>query len=200
MPAIRSIALPLLAAATMLGGCATVPRAGPTDVVRYHLGAAPAPGSFVVEPLSTNSTLSLEYQAYADAVAAEMTRLGFARGTGGASAYVAQVSLIRAPAGAVQVRSPLSIGIGGGTGGRNVGVGGGLSVPVGGGGVRDVIATTLTVQLLRRADQTVVWEGRAVNQTVSGTPDNETEATAARMAGAMFREFPGESGITTTVR
>lgn len=200
----KRIAKPLLIAALALGtsACVTTPRAGPTDVTRYHLGSEQIrPGSFAVEPLSTTGTMSLEYQAYGDAVASELTRLGYTRvGEGLQSNYVAQVSFRRAPAGVIRQQSPFSIGLGGGSFGRNVGVGGGVSLPVGGGGLREVTASELAVQLRRRSDSTVVWEGRAVAQSVAGTPDAANEAMSAKLASALFRGFPGDSGITITVK
>lgn len=75
----KRIAKPLLIAALALGtsACVTTPRAGPTDVTRYHLGSEQIrPGSFAVEPLSTTGTMSLEYQAYGDAVASLETGTG----------------------------------------------------------------------------------------------------------------------------
>ena len=181
--------------------CMTTPRAGPTDVTRYHLGADEiAPGSYTLEPLTTNGTLSLEYQAYADAVAAALARLGYTRvGQGLQSNYVVQVSFRRAPAGTIRQQSPFSIGLGGGSIGRNVGVGGGVSLPVGGGGLREVTASELGVQFRRRSDGTVVWEGRAVARSVVGTPDAQNAAMAEKLAAALFKDFPGESGITITV-
>lgn len=197
-----------IATAIALGGlalgtsaCMTTPRAGPTDVTRYHLGADQIrPGSFTVEPVTTNSTMSLEYQAYADAVAAELTRLGYSRvGKGLQSNYVVQVNFRRAPAGVIRQQSPFSIGLGGGSFGRNVGVGGGVSLPIGGGNVREVTASELAVQLRRRSDDTVIWEGRAVAQSVVGTPDAQNAVMSEKLATALFEDFPGESGITITV-
>ncbi|MHA3842451.1 DUF4136 domain-containing protein [Sphingomonas aestuarii] len=200
----KRIAKPLIIAALALGtsACMTTPRAGPTDVTRYHLGSEQIrPGSFTVEPLSTTGTMSLEYRSYGDAVASELTRLGYTRvGEGLQSNYVAQVSFRRAPAGVIRQQSPFSIGLGGGSFGRNVGVGGGVSLPVGGGGLREVTASELAVQLRRRSDSTVVWEGRAVAQSVAGTPDAANEVMSAKLASALFRGFPGDSGITITVR
>ena len=198
------IAKPLILCAFALGtsACMTTPRAGPTDVTRYHLGAQEIrPGSFTVEPLSTTGTMSLEYRAYGDAVAGELTQMGYTRvGEGLQSNYVAQVSFRRAPAGTIRQQSPFSIGLGGGSFGRNVGVGGGVNVSLGGGGLREVTASELAVQLRRRSDSTVVWEGRAVAQSVAGTPDAANEVMSAKLASALFRGFPGESGITITVK
>jgi hypothetical protein len=45
-----------------------------------------------------------------------------------------------------------------------------------------------------------VWEGRAQTGGLSGRADTQPRVTAERLASALFRGFPGESGVTTTVR
>lgn len=200
----KRIAKPLIIAALALGtsACMTTPRAGPSEVTRYHLGAQEIrPGSFRIEPLSTTGTMSLEYSSYGDAVADELASLGYRRVSEALQPdYIAQLSFRRAPAGVIRQQSPFSIGLGGGSFGRNVGVGGGVSLPVGGGGLREVTASELAVQLRRRSDSTVVWEGRAVAQSVAGTPDAANQAMSVKLASALFRGFPGDSGITITVK
>ena len=79
-----------------------------------------------------------------------------------------------------------------------MGLGGGVSTGSGG-RTRDLLVSELFVQLRRRSDGTVVWEGRAQRPALSGTPDGQPTETARRLASALFRGFPGESGITTTV-
>lgn len=188
-----------------LGGGGGVPRG--TDVTRYHLGQPIAPGSVAIEPLATNATISPEYRTYADAVATELSRLGFAPTPAvlpaTPSQYIAAVSFTRAPRGTIQKPPPFSIGLGGGgfSGGRRgggLGLGGGISTGIGG-GTREVIVSELAVQLRRRADGTMVWEGRAQTASISRTADAQPADTARRLASALFKGFPGESGITITV-
>ncbi|MBW4332194.1 DUF4136 domain-containing protein [Stakelama sp. CBK3Z-3] len=186
-------------AALSLSACATTGRA-PVDATRYHLDAPIERMSFTVEPLKTNDTISPEYAAFSDAVRAQLVQLDFPNATDAESAgYVAGLSLTRAPMGVIEKQSPFRIGIGGGSFGRNVGVGGGASVGLGG-GARQVIGTELAVQLRRRSDDTVVWEGRAITQTISGEEGSQSAEIAQRLAGALFKNFPGESGITITVK
>jgi hypothetical protein len=45
-----------------------------------------------------------------------------------------------------------------------------------------------------------VWEGRAVTETAGIGPSTQPAATADRLAKALFKGFPGESGITITVK
>ncbi|MBB5717556.1 hypothetical protein FHR23_000463 [Stakelama sediminis] len=191
--------------ALLTAGCSTTPHI-PVDVTRYHLDPPIARMTYTIQPLSTQPTISQEYQQYADAVATQLNALGFAPASAGnddndigKSGYIAAMSYTRAPVGTVRKRPPLSIGLGGGSFGGDVGVGGGASFGIGG-GVRQVIGTQLSVQLRRRSDNTVVWEGRAVTQTVIGGKDSSTAAIAQKLAAALFKGFPGESGITITVK
>lgn len=193
------LALAALALAVTTAGCATTGRSGPTDVTRYHLGTPIPAGSVVIEPLATSgAVISPEYQTYADAVAGEMSRLGFAPAPSGTtSQYIAGVSFLRTTAGQVRTPPKFSIGLGGGSFGRGGGLGGGVSTGFGS-QTRDVLATELAVQLRRRNDGTVVWEGRAQRSGLSG-PDNQPRDIAQRLAAALMKGFPGESGITTSV-
>jgi hypothetical protein len=148
--------------------------------------------------------VSPEYQLYADAVRAELDRLGYVQSSGATpSGYLAAVSFTRAPRGSFREPPPFSIGLGGGSfsGGRRggVGLGGGASVGLGG-KTRDVYGSELWVQLRRRSDNSTVWEGRAVSESVSGAKGSDPRDQAARLARALFKDFPGESGITTTVK
>jgi hypothetical protein len=62
---------------------------------------------------------------------------------------------------------------------------------------RDAVATLLDVRIQRRSDGSVFWQGRAVTETAAGTP---RPAIVERLAAALFRDFPGESGRTIRVR
>ncbi|UIJ46428.1 DUF4136 domain-containing protein [Sphingomonas cannabina] len=198
----KRAAILILAAA--LAGCATTGggRGGPSEVTRYHLGQPIAAGTVTVEPLSTNQTVSPEYQLYADAVAGELAKLGFQPAPqGSTSQYIAAVAFRRTDAGYVESPPPFSIGlgIGGASFGRRTGVGGGISTAtgIGRGKRRAILATELAVQLRRRSDGTTIWEGRARRQGIerAGQPDS----TADILAAALFKGFPGESGITISV-
>lgn len=194
----------LIGAALLASGCATTTRHAPIDVTRYHLGQSLERTSVTIEPMQGQGTPGPEFDLYADAVANELARLGFARSTGTMPAgFIAGVAFFRAPAGMFREQPPVSIGLGGGSfsGGRRsgVGIGGGVSFGVGG-RTRQVVRSELWVQLRRRADNTVVWEGRANTDSVIGARGSDPRDEAARLAEALFRGFPGESGVTTTVR
>ena len=196
----KSPALFALAALAVLAtGCTTTNRAAPVDVTRYHLSQPIPAGTVTLQPQSPGQA-GPEYSLYADAVAAEMARLGFAPAADAAKAdYVATVGFSRTDRGQVRTRPPVTIGLGGGSFGGNVGVGGGASFGVGG-KTRTVYANDLTVQLRRRGDSTMIWEGRALAETLQGQPGAQPADGAGRMAAALFRGFPGQSGITITVK
>lgn len=191
------------AAALLLAGCATGYRQAPVDVTRYHLGQPMERTTVAIEPMSGAMQISPEYQTYASAVAAELERMGYVQASSDrASGYIAAVSFLRGSKGSFRENPPVSIGLGGssfGGGGGGVGVGGGISFGLGG-KQREVMGSELWVQLRRRSDNTTVWEGRAVTDVLSGTPGADPAPTATRLAQALFKDFPGESGITITVK
>lgn len=183
-----------------VAGCASMPRTGPVDATRYHLGQPVERASFTVQPLSSAADVSPEYQLYADAVGNQMELQGFSPRQGAPdSVYIVAVSFMRMPAGVARAAPPVSVGLGGATGGYSSGVGGGVSVGLGG---RDyeMLSTELAVQIRRRSDNSVVWEGKARTTGAAAADDMQPYPTATRLAGAMFKGFPGESGITITVK
>ncbi|ODP38738.1 hypothetical protein BFL28_00650 [Sphingomonas turrisvirgatae] len=196
---IAPLALCGAALALLAGGCTTTGRIAPVDVVRYHLSQPIPAGSVAVQPQSPGQA-GPEYALYAGAVSAELARMGFTPATDATRAdYVATVSFDRMDRGQIRTRPPVTIGLGGGGFGGNVGVGGGASFGVGS-KTRTVYGTELAVQLRRRGDSTMIWEGRAVTESLSGQPGTQPVDGAARMAAALFKGFPGQSGITIQVK
>lgn len=193
----------VVAAATGLAGCATGPSSFPVQATRFHFNAMTDRGTIGVEPLPGGGTPSLEYKTYAAAVQAELLRLGYTSPAPGATPeYLATVSFTRAPRPLPPRRSPVQIGLGGGTfgGGWRGGssVGGGVSFPVGGSGAREGVVTELSVRIRHAGD--ALWEGQAQSLTDTSAPDADTNAIAARLARALFTGFPGESGRTIEVK
>ncbi len=182
----------LLSTVFALGGCAaSIP---PVQVTRFHLGSeiARAP----VAPVIIEN--SLERAAYDAAVARELARLGFAAGTAEAR-YTFSSEVARETRAAAPKRSPISIGIGGGTGGYGGGVGAGVSFGLGGKKNNEIVATRLSVQLRERGGKGVVWEGRAETEAPSNAPASQPGLAADKLAKALFKDFPGESGRTISV-
>ncbi|WP_174274642.1 DUF4136 domain-containing protein [Sphingomonas bacterium] len=185
-------------AALALGGCTTTPV---TRVTRFHLDQRVAPGQIAVEPILPADRGSLEFQSYASIVGAELARLGFTEAPGVArSEQVAAIVVERGSRETLSRGSPISIGIGGGSYGYRGGVGGGISFPIGKPRSTEIVATRLIVQIKRRSDASVVWEGRAETSVSAGSPAADPKATVQRLATALFSGFPGESGRTVTVK
>lgn len=201
----RAYGFASLLAAAALGGCETT-AVRPVEVTRFHLDAPLERGTLSVEPVPGGDATSLEFHSYADAVEREALRSGFTPATPGTpSQYFAVVGFTRATHEGPPRASGLSIGLGGGgySGGYRgggVGLGGGVSFPIGKRRTRTLVATDLQVQIRRRIDGTVIWEGHAMNEADGATPDGQPGTAAAKLADALFRGFPGESGRTITVR
>jgi hypothetical protein len=185
--------------AGLLGGCATA--VAPVEVTRFHT-AAPAPGGGIaVEEAFTNPDVGMEFRTYAAAVGQELQRIGFSEASESkTSQYVARVSFERTfrPTGQER-RSPVSVGVGGSTGSYGSGLGIGIGIDLSG-KPKDIVVTTLSVQIRRRADNIAVWEGRAQTQAREGTPAAQPGLAAAKLAGALFGGYPGQSGATITVK
>jgi hypothetical protein len=189
------VALPLLAALA-LAACQTRPQA---NVVRFHLGQPVPKSSVYVTAADPARANSLEANAYNQAVAAELQRLGFTVTQDRAQAeYLAVVGVSEAARPGQTRGSGVSVGLGGGFGSGNVGVGGSVRLPVGQGPQpTTVTATTLTVAITRQSDKTMIWEGRATND-----PRRDTGGAAAAVPGlatALFHDFPGPTGQTVRV-
>ncbi len=186
--------LPLVAL-VLLGGCAAQQPAA--RVTRFHLDQPIARSSYAIEPRAPASQASLEFAAAATAVSRAMTAQGFVPAIDPArSELIALVEVGRSTRPVGPARTPGSIGIGIGTGGGGFGVGGSVEIPIGKAKAREATRTELFVQLKRRGDGQPIWEGRAIDEG-SGT---DPAATLARLADALFKGFPGESGRTITVK
>lgn len=179
----------------LLPACAaTIP---PVEVTRFHVNGEIAPGITATGAVTGQDGSSIEFRTYALAVSRELARLGFAEGAN--ALYTAEIGYARDARERLAQRSPVTIGIGGGTFGRNLGVGLGTSFGIGGNNSRQVIVTRLDVQLKRASDGAVVWEGRAQTEAPSNAPAAQPGLAADKLARALFSGFPGESGKTITV-
>lgn len=176
-----------IAGLALLGACAT-PSGGDdagqrfsgTNVTRIHLGTAIARGEVAVEPrFETQAAGGVYDPAFADAVAGELRKLGFApAATPAGSEFVATVDVAVGTIAALSARTPAA------------------SVSAVTAATPDAVATQLAVQLKRRSDGSIVWEGRA-QSAARGAPN---AGAVRRLATALFRDFPGESGRTINVR
>lgn len=188
-----------ICAAALLAGCAA--QTPPAEVTRFHLGQPIARGEIAVEPRDPTQGDSLEFRSSAESISRALQASGFAIAPNLAkSELVAVVDVQQATRQTGPERSALSIGLGGGTFGGGVGVGGGVTFPVGKKMVPRATRTDLFVQIKRRSDATVIWEGRARIDARDGTPYASRAAAVDKLAAALFKDFPGISGRTITVK
>jgi len=195
---IRPMMFPSLLAALLLPAAAHAATVK-VEVTRFHILAPPAPplagSSIRVEPADPGAASSLQFGALAAAANAELAKVGFTLAAGGQPAdHVAKITLT-GNSEVVRKRSPISIGIGGGTGGWNGGIGGGVTFPVGG-GTRTVTAARMTLLIRRVSDGSAVWEGRA--STIA--PSIDPISAAPVLLQALLKGFPGPSGQSVIVK
>ncbi|MBA3675832.1 MAG: DUF4136 domain-containing protein [Sphingosinicella sp.] len=192
-----------IALAASLAACTTPlgTRASPVDVTRFHLGQPVARATIAIEPVDAADRNSLEYNAYRNAVGRQLGRLGWTVVANAASSeQIALIDVEQGTRAALAQRSPVSIGVGGSTGGWGSGVGAGINFGLGGGKSRDLVSTLLEVSIRRRSDSTVFWEGRAETEARVGSADADRSLVVEKLSEALFRDFPGESGRTIRLK
>lgn len=192
------LAVMLLGAAT-LDGCATP--VGPVEVTRFHQPDAVAQlgrGTIAVEAGPGLDPNSLEIASYERAVAAELVRLGYSEAAAGAGAQVALVRVVRTTWQPGRDRSPVSVGGGASVGSYGSGVGLGVGIDLSG-KPPEQTTTELGVMIRDRESGRTLWEGRASFTVRSDAPLAQTQLGAAKIAEAMFKDFPGNSGETVEI-
>lgn len=200
MKRFAQVLVPALALSALLSACATP--VGPVEVTRFHLPdtAMLGRGTIRVEPAPGEDGTSIEFRTYAAAVARELTRLGYAEAVpgGAAGSQVAVLSVERETLLPGPRRSPVSVGVGGGTGSFGSGVGLGLGINLSG-PPPEQVETRMSVTIRDRATSQSLWEGRASFAVRANAPLAQTSLGAAKMAQALFKDFPGGSGETISV-
>jgi hypothetical protein len=186
--------------ALLLSGC-VVPT-GPVEVTRFNRvaeGQGYGSGSYAV--VAGGGVSSLAASPYLAAVSREMQRVGYAENSA-AGDVIATVGFSAMEAEAARRRSPVSVGVGGSTGGYRSGVGLGVGLDLTSllNKPKARILTELSVRITRRGDDLVIWEGKAVQESSAGTPAAQPGIAASKLAEALFKDFPGKSGETITVR
>lgn len=194
----RTATIAAALSALLLAGCATsIP---PVEVTRFHENGVARQGSIVVVPADpAAAAASLEFRTVANAVAASLTRTGFTVRDAGPSDYEAVVAIDRQTFEPGERRSPVNVGVGGSTGSYGSGVGLGIGIDLSG-RPKPIVATRMRVQLRRAGAQTAFWEGRAEMAAKSTAPAAQPGIAAGQLADALFRDYPGQSGETITVR
>ena len=208
----------LVAAAFAMAGCATaVP---PVEVTRFHTNAvagwapgtryaiatAPLDGAVAGVPGAVPGTApgmampSLEWNSYRTAVDQQLQRQGLVpAGSGERAPLLVRISFDRAEQLPEGRRSPVSVGVGGSTGSYGSGVGLGIGINLGGGPKR-MADLQLSVRIDDAASGQALWEGRALTAVPVKAPANQPSLAAAKLAEALFKDFPGESGRTISVK
>lgn len=208
LPSMKSftrLALPV-ALAIGLSACTTTPFKA--DVSRFTAPLpAPAGQTFAVVAEDPKLAGGLEFSTYANAVAAEMTQLGYTRAATPESADMLVRFDYRVDNGREKVRTDFNgagFGAGrwgpwgpwGGWGGGAWGVG--FNDPFfGGPDVRSytVYTSAIDLKIDRRADGQRLFEGKA--EAVSRS--NRLPRLVPNLVDAMFTDFPGNSGETLRI-
>lgn len=190
----------LAVAATLLAATAgCVAPTGPVEVTRFHVPdlARLGSGPIAVEPAPGMDPASLEFRTFAVAVARQLALAGYVEQPAGGQ--VALVSVERISFRPARPGGPVSVGVGGTTGTYRSGVGLGIGVDLSG-PPPEIVETRLAVAIRERAGGQVLWEGRAAFAVRASSPLAQTQLGAAKMAEALFKDFPGVSGETIEVR
>ena len=189
-------------AALALSACATTPYTGPVEVTRF---VAPSPAGLGQGTIAITFPDEVKNEnarsAFATAVSGELARLGYAVVAEGAPAgQVAAIRTTRSPIAAAPVRErgPVSVGVGGQTGGFGSGLGMGVGINLGGGREGANTMTELSVRI-GQTDGTTLWEGRAQLATGVKSPYSQVDASARTLAAGLFKDFPGGNGETVTI-
>jgi hypothetical protein len=183
----------IIVLAVSLAGCSTTgggggSRGGGVDVARFHLGEPVARAQIAIEPYDKADSVRADYPAVAAAVERQLTRLGWTVvRTVGQSEQVALVDLTQGTRETVAAQTSARVGRG-------------LAPSPASGSSAGIVASLLEVGIKRRSDGTLFWEGRAVGEARSGAAEAAPMAAAERLATALFRDFPGESGRTIRIR
>jgi hypothetical protein len=191
-------------ASLMLAACVG-PRYVTSDVTRFHtLPAAPSGQTFAITALDKEQEQSLEYKQYADLLNGRLTALGlrqFTGGTGKADYVVTLKYGVEGPSPDVRSRN-VSVGVGYGFGGPHWRWGGWYDP------ISENYANTQQVYVRRveldvfkgstygTPTQEKVFEGRALSEGLNG----QLVPVMPYILDALFKDFPGASGSTKTVR
>jgi hypothetical protein len=171
--------------AASLAACSTsqsgrVAQSG-VEATRFHLGQIVAQGQIAVEAFDPADANMSEFGGYSASVQRQLTRLGWT--VAATSRETEQVALIDVQQGS---RAAMTGRVGGGA-------------ALGAGASATSMATLLEVRIRRRSDGTVIWEGRALSDAPAAS-GAQRAAVVEKLAEALFRDFPGESGRTIRLR
>ncbi len=143
---------------------------------------------------------SIEWNSHRAAVDQQLQRQGLvAAGSNERAPLLVRIAFDRSEEPLAGRRSPVSVGVGGSTGSYGSGVGLGIGINLGGGPKR-MADLQLSVRIDDAATGQALWEGRAIAAVPVKAPASQPSLAAAKLAEALFRDFPGESGRTISVK
>ena len=189
-----------------LSACAATgagPIAGPIEVTRFHQPATLSQlgqTTIFVESAPGQDAGALELAPYKAAVARELVKIGYRETARDQAVHIAQIRLERITSQPTPKRGPITVGMGGGTGGYRSRVGLGIGINLGGTKSSQQIITQLAVNIREISTNEALWEGRADFSIGIDSPLAPNEENAAIMADALFREFPGNNGESVNVK
>ncbi|UAB78212.1 DUF4136 domain-containing protein [Erythrobacter sp. SCSIO 43205] len=197
-------AVPALVLGLCLSACTGTAYSGPVEVTRF-VGELSAPAAQNGERGEIAITFPREMKnerarnAFYNAVAAELSALGYtviAQDQMGVQ--TARVETSRNELAPASSRGPVNVGVGGSTGSYGSGLGLGIGINLGGNTAKPNALTKLSVRISDRHGNSL-WEGRAQQAVSINSPYAEIEASAAALAKALFKDFPGGNGETISI-
>lgn len=192
-----------LAALLPLAACATTTSTGPAEVTRFHRGEALAPGkvAIITAPESAGGAITM---ASSQAIGRELAMIGYPTAQESDARYIVTYRVEQGIGDSFGGGGPgVNVGVGGSTGGwrgGGIGVGVGLDLTSLFTKPRAQVNTRLSVTIRDRTTGTVVWEGRAENRSQVAQGEDPSSGIANKLASALFKDFPGQSGETITVK
>lgn len=202
MPRIKPAFIAALSGALALGACAG-PYTGPVEITRFVSPQQAMLGKGTIRVvLGDGAPDDLARTGFVTAVSQELTRLGYTVVPADrTSEQVATLRTSRQPIAGPQQgqRGPVSVGVGGQTGGFGSGVGMGVGFNLGGGQRGPNVNTELFVRIDDAAGKSL-WEGRAQIATAVKSPYSQVGLSARTLARGLFKDFPGGNGETVTIK
>jgi hypothetical protein len=204
MPRLSSAIISACFAATTLSACAA-PYTGPVEVTRFVGDSRASLGQGTIRVvLGSEMANDLARSVYVAAVSQELARIGYTvlpEGSAQTTLQTATIRTSRQPIAGIDQggRGPVSVGVGGQTGGWNSGVGMGVGINLGGGQSGPAVNTELSVRIDDAAGQSL-WEGRSQIATAMKSPYTEAALGARTLASGLFRDFPGGNGLSVTIK
>ena len=193
-----------LALAVAVAGCATPAYVSPVEVTRFVSETSAYLGQGTIEIVAAPGldSNSLEFAPYIAAVRQELEQVGY-RVVPQNGGQVAQIGLEQYVA-TSEGRRGGGVGVGGGastgTYGSGIGVGVGIDLTrLLAGAPAQRIERQVSVAISRPGGGLNLWEGRAAMVASDNSDYASDAAAAARIADALFRDFPGTSGETIAV-